>query len=163
MISMSLCLRVHTFVRLLYLLGLGYLLSGYLSIFSWYPKGSTEGVDFSGDAEDAAEVTAFVHAQLSPELTQLKSLAAKFAGAAADAQSKLLADAHALVEKLSESAQRTGKTYVAMMKRVQERGATFVNNEKDRLARLIDSSSVSKDKIKDFKTRLAALRDFGDL
>ena len=127
----------------------------------WFAKGSASGVDFAGDAEDASEVTAFVHAQLSPQLQQLKQLAGQFVAASAAKRDELLAQASTLSEQLGESAQRTGKVIVATMKRVQERGSDFVRTESERLQKLVGSSSVAPNKIKDFKMRLATLRDFG--
>ena len=129
----------------------------------FYPKGSSEGIDFTGDAEDVAEVTAFVQGQLSPELRQLKALAADFAAASGDARQAALDKAAELVATLDSDMQRTGKVFLVTMKRVLERGNEFIATEKARLGKLVDSSSITKEKVKDFKGRLAALNAFGDL
>lgn len=83
--------------------------------------------------------------------------------AANDARAALVSKAEALVSTLDAAYAKTGKLYVATMKRVVEKGGEFVAAEKKRLTGLVESKSVVADKAKEFKQRLSVLDAFGDL
>jgi hypothetical protein len=83
--------------------------------------------------------------------------------AASDARAALVSKAESLVSSLDAAYSKTGKLYVATMKRVAEKGGEFVAAEKKRLTGLVESKSVVADKAKEFKQRLSVLDAFGDL
>jgi hypothetical protein len=55
---------------------------------------------------------------------------------------------------------RSGKLYTAFMRRIAEKGASFVADEKKRLQGLAASKSITAEKARDFKKRLATLTVF---
>lgn len=77
------------------------------------------------------------------------------------ARTTIVSKAEALVASLEAQFAKTGKLYVATMKRVAEKGGEFVAAEKKRLAGLVESKSVVADKAKEFKQRLSVLDAFG--
>jgi len=119
--------------------------------------------DFAGNPDAAADVIEFVQFQLSPKLKELKSYAASFLTAADDARKAITAKAEALVGSLDAAYEKTGKLYLATMKRIAEKGREFVQTEKKRLTGLVESKSIVADKLKEFKHRLSVLDAFGDL
>jgi hypothetical protein len=96
------------------------------------------------------------------QLKELKSLAQSLLKATGDARKSIVSKAESLVASLDAQFAKTGKLYVATMKRVAEKGGEFVSAEKKRLAGLVESKSVVADKAKEFKQRLAVLEVFGN-
>jgi len=119
--------------------------------------------DFAGNADNAADVIEFVQFQLSPKLKELKSYASSFLTAAADARQSIMSKAEALVDSLDAAYAKTGKLYVATMKRIADKGREFVTAEKKRLKGLLESKAIVADKLNEFKHRLSVLDAFGDI
>jgi len=94
-------------------------------------------------------------------LKELKSLAQSLLKSTNDARKSIVSKAEALVDGLEAQFVKSGKLYVATMKRVAEKGGEFVVAEKKRLAGLVESKSVVAEKAKEFKQRLAVLESFG--
>lgn len=92
-------------------------------------------------------------------IKEFDELAVKFVRSSADDRQSVLADTEERAAALEGNKVDIAKVYVAFMKRVAERGTTFVEAEKQRLKKILNGK-VSDAKKDDLKRRLNVLESF---
>ena len=65
-----------------------------------------------------------------------------------------------VLAKVDESQAATRKVYESLLKRIQEKGLEYIDNEKARISKFLMSDSVSKVKKGAFRVRMNVLRAF---
>jgi len=90
-------------------------------------------------------------------VTELSALSNQFVDASTDERTQLLNRAMKLSE---EHVTSSGKIYVRYMESVIERGTDFIKTEVERLQRMVDSKSMTAQKIDEFTIRLNILNTF---
>jgi len=124
----------------------------------FFPKhGHKFPIEYSG-VIDSKQVITFVDQQLSPQLSELKTLADRFMRDHTNV--KHVADADKLAKQLTAPHQGFGKQFIATMKHVQTKGIDFVKKEKKRLEGLIDNKSTTKTKKTEFQRKLQVVDIF---
>jgi protein disulfide-isomerase-like protein len=91
-------------------------------------------------------------------VAELDTLATGFTSASN--QAELLASAKSISEGLTGDNSRSGKIYVRTMEKIISDGASYVANEISRLTRLLESGSITVDKVDEFTKRLNILQVF---
>jgi protein disulfide-isomerase A6 len=89
-------------------------------------------------------------------VSALDAIAAKFVKASADEKAKLVSEAETLA---GDAKTEAADYYVRVMKKLQET-SDFAEKEAARLKRVLDSGSVSEDRLDNMKTRLNVLTAF---
>jgi len=128
----------------------------------WFPKGSTTPIDFMGDVsttnkESAKDIIQFVNSNLSPQMQDLTSLAKRFVN---NPTAELVQEATHLTSQLDAAYKDFGTTFLSVMTKIQERGASYPVKERTRLNTLIQNKSTKKDKQRDFSKRLNVVELF---
>jgi len=123
----------------------------------FYHKGSNTPEDYAGGLS-AAEIINYAHTNINPTLKDLKNHAAEFL-AHVD-QAGVITKAETLVKDLTSKSSEFAGYIVSYMKRIKEKGADYIAQERTRLNNLISSKSTVEKKQKEFKKRLAALELF---
>jgi len=145
--------------------------SGYPTI-KWFPKDDKSGQSYDGGRTIDAFVD-FINekagtqrtkeggfaptAGIIPEFTELVT---KFKSATGKARQDVLAEVDQLLPKLDAKYKDLAKFYQVAMKRIHEKGESFVESESSRLQRLVDSGSVAKHKFAEFAKRINIINLF---
>ncbi|KAF8692541.1 hypothetical protein HU200_039647 [Digitaria exilis] len=137
----------------------------------FFPKGNKAGEDYDG-GRDLGDFVKFINeksgtsrdtkGQLTSEagrIASLDALAKEFLGAASDKQKAILSSMEEEVAKLSGSAAKHGKVYVAIAKKILEKGTDYTKKETDRLRRMLEKS-ISPSKADEFIIKKNVLSTF---
>lgn len=132
-----------------------------------FPKGSADPVLYPKTGEVSTEAltrflsehTSFYYG-LQGTVKELDKLAFSFLSSAASTKQKLLEEAAAVLSTLEEESKERAEIYIKTMRKVIEKGSSFVKKEIDRLKKLIDSEKVSKATEKGLEMRLTILKNF---
>jgi protein disulfide-isomerase A6 len=137
----------------------------------WFPKDNKESPESYDRGRDIPSFVAFLNEKAGTQrdatgrllatagrISALDAIAARFAAAGADFVA-LLKEAEAAVAEVTGSAAAHAKTYLAVMKRVAEKGKDFVAAETQRVERLL-AGSVTPAKADELTVRKNILGSF---
>ncbi|XP_052137030.1 protein disulfide isomerase-like 2-2 [Oryza glaberrima] len=128
-----------------------YGVSGYPTL-KFFPKGNKAGEDYDGGRElddfvkfinEKCGTSRDTKGQLTSEagrIASLDALAKEFLGAANDKRKEILSNMEEEVVKLSGSAAKHGKVYIAIAKKILDKGHDYTKKETERLERMLEKS-----------------------
>lgn len=78
-----------------------------------------------------------------------------------DKRADIIKQAEKLLAEIKDDKERTSaKFYIAAMRKIEEKGDSFVENESQRLKSMLDKATLKKNKKDEFQTRLNVLSSF---
>jgi len=153
-------------------LGGRYGVSGFPTIL-YFPEDDKSGEKKYQGARDEQALVDFLNEQCGTarnadgslnenagRIDDLDILAANFLAADEAARAAALADAEAFLAAYDGPEGKAAKLYVVSMKRIADRGDTYVADETLRLQRMIESGSVKATKVDEFTKRVNVLAAF---
>eukprot|EP01114_Cavostelium_apophysatum_P022510 TRINITY_DN816_c0_g1_i1.p1 TRINITY_DN816_c0_g1~~TRINITY_DN816_c0_g1_i1.p1 ORF type:complete len:228 (-),score=74.17 TRINITY_DN816_c0_g1_i1:37-720(-) len=127
-------------------------------VVQYFAKGAKTGVVYDGALEGDA-IIEWTKISMNPKLQQIKDLAVEFVAKIAERETILKS-----VEKIVDALEGVDKEYathfVPSMKKIIEKGDSYVTAEKDRLQGLINNKSTAEKKKAEFQRRLNTLNTF---
>jgi protein disulfide-isomerase A6 len=147
-----------------------YGVSGYPTL-KFFPKGNKAGEDYDGGRElddfvkfinEKCGTSRDTKGQLTSEagrIASLDALAKEFLGAANDKRKEILSNMEEEVVKLSGSAAKHGKVYIAIAKKILDKGHDYTKKETERLERMLEKS-ISPSKADEFIIKKNVLSTF---
>jgi len=134
-------------------------------VYKLFKAGSTTPIEYTSDIT-ADSLSAFVKQELKiwiglPGcLEPFDKLAQQFMEASSeDSRNSLLSNSAALAETVSEKEKESAQFYVLVMKRVAEKGKTWLSEEPGRISKLV-ASKITDQKKAQLKQRLNILLSF---
>uniref|UniRef100_A0A7S0H6R2 Endoplasmic reticulum resident protein 29 C-terminal domain-containing protein n=1 Tax=Hanusia phi TaxID=3032 RepID=A0A7S0H6R2_9CRYP len=134
-------------------------------MYIFFPKGSKEGVTFSGNKKDTYAILQFIRKQgvwvgLPGCNEKLDELASQFMSSK-DKRADIIKQAEKFLADIKDDRERTAaKFYIAAMRKIEEKGDSFVETETQRLKSMLDKATLKKNKKDEFQTRLNVLSSF---
>jgi len=125
-------------------------------VYKLWKTGNNNPVDYNGDAS-ADDLTRFVSAEtgiwigLPGQIAEFNALVKDYVKLGKDKFAKKIQEAEALLKTLKEEEQDSGKFYLYVMKKIQEKGADFIKAEEERIHKL--KKGKLDDKKKEFFAR----------
>ncbi|XP_006644146.1 protein disulfide isomerase-like 2-2 [Oryza brachyantha] len=147
-----------------------YEVSGYPTL-KFFPKANKAGEDYDGGRElddfvkfinEKCGTSRDTKGQLTSEagrVAGLDALAKEFLSAANDKRKEVLSSIEEEAAKLSGSAAKHGKVYVAIAKKILDKGHDYTKKETDRLQRMLEKS-ISPSKADEFIIKKNVLSTF---
>jgi len=145
--------------------------SGYPTL-KWFPKDDKSGQAYDG-GRSIDDFVNFINEKAGTQRTkdggwlptaghipEFDELVTKFKSATGKVRAEIAAEAEKLLPKIEAKSKDLAKFYHVVMKKISEKGESFIESESSRLQRLVDSGSVAKNKFAEFAKRINILKLF---
>ncbi|XP_025092157.1 endoplasmic reticulum resident protein 29-like [Pomacea canaliculata] len=135
-------------------------------VYKLFLNGKDEPISYTGDSKNADKIKKFVMQEsglwlgLPACLEEFDKLVAEFLKASPEARLGIVEKAEAALKTLTkDSDKESAEVYIRTMKKIEEKGDTFINSEIERVEKLKDGK-VSDKKKEELNRRLNILTSF---